>query len=109
MLVKIKGLCILQHGIITGLYRETLFNNFVHPDTAFVNVLCWGRYIAYAFTPDNKDVKTEMPKAGMAWQFIEYDQLEKYIAAESQARKSKKGLWSDSYRIAPWEFRKKKK
>lgn len=69
----------------------------------------WGRYIAYVFTPDNKDVGTEMLKAGMAWQFIEYDQSEKYRAAESQARKSKKGLWSDSHRIAPWEFRKKKK
>ena len=69
----------------------------------------WGRYIAYVFTPDNKDVGTEMLKAGMAWQFTEYDQSEKYRAAESQARKSKKGLWSDSHRIAPWEFRKKKK
>lgn len=69
----------------------------------------WGRYIAYVFTPDNKDVGTEMLTAGMAWQFIEYDQSEKYRAAESQARKSKKGLWSDSHRIAPWEFRKKKK
>lgn len=69
----------------------------------------WGRYIAYVFTPDNKDVGTEMLTAGMAWQFIEYDQSEKYRAAELQARKSKKGLWSDSHRIAPWEFRKKKK
>lgn len=69
----------------------------------------WGRYIAYVFTPENKDVGTEMLKAGMAWQFTEYDQSEKYRAAESQARKSKKGLWSDSHRIAPWEFRKKKK
>lgn len=69
----------------------------------------WGRYIAYVFTPDNKDVGTEMIKAGMAWQFIEYDQSEKYRAAELQARKSKKGLWSDSHRIAPWEFRKKEK
>lgn len=69
----------------------------------------WGRYIAYVFTPDNKDVGTEMIKAGMAWQFIEYDQSEKYRTAELQARKSKKGLWSDSHRIAPWEFRKKKK
>lgn len=69
----------------------------------------WGRYIAYVFTPDNKDVGTEMIKAGMAWQFIEYDQSEKYRAAELQARKSKKGLWSDSHRIAPWEFRQKKK
>lgn len=68
----------------------------------------WGRYIAYVSTPENKDVGTEMLKAGMAWQFIEYDKSEEYKKAELQAKKSKKGLWSDSYYIAPWEFRKKK-
>lgn len=67
----------------------------------------WGRYIAYVYTPDDRDVSLEMINAGMAWQFVEYDQSEKYRAAESQARKSKKGLWSDPHRIAPWEFRKK--
>lgn len=67
----------------------------------------WGRYIAYVFTPDNKDVGTEMLKAGMAWQFIEYDKSEEYKKAELQARKSKKGLWSDPHHVAPWEFRKK--
>lgn len=69
----------------------------------------WGRYIAYVYTPDNRDVSLEMINAGMAWQFVEYDQSEKYRAAESQARKSKKGLWSDPHRIAPWEFRNNKK
>lgn len=67
----------------------------------------WGRYIAYVFTPENKDVGTEMLKAGMAWQFIEYDKSEEYKKAELQARKSKKGLWSDPHHVAPWDFRKK--
>lgn len=69
----------------------------------------WGRYIAYVYTLDDRDVSLEMINAGMAWQFVEYDQSEKYRAAESQARKSKKGLWSDPHHIAPWEFRTKKK
>lgn len=69
----------------------------------------WGRYLAYVYTPDKKDVSLEMIKAGMAWHFIEYDDSEEYKKAELQARKSKKGLWSDPHHIAPWEFRKKKK
>ena len=68
----------------------------------------WGRYIAYVFTPENKDVGTEMLKAGMAWQFIEYDKSEEYKKAELHAKKSKKGLWSEPHHMAPWDFRKKK-
>ena len=45
----------------------------------------------------------------MAWQFIEYDNSEEYKKAEQQARKNKKGLWSDPHHIAPWEFRNNKK
>lgn len=33
----------------------------------------WGRYIAYVYTPDDRDVSLEMINAGMAWQFVEYD------------------------------------
>lgn len=67
----------------------------------------WGRYIAYVYTPDNKDVSLEMIKAGMAWHYTQYDSSVLYRDAESVARKSKKGLWSDPHCIAPWEFRKK--
>lgn len=67
----------------------------------------WGRYVAYVYTPDNKDVSLEMISAGMAWQFIEYDTSEKYRNAEQQARKKRIGIWSDPHCIAPWEFRKR--
>lgn len=69
----------------------------------------WGRYIAYVYTPDDRDVSLEMINSGMAWQFIEYDNSEEYKKAEQQARKNKKGLWSDPHHIAPWEFRNNKK
>lgn len=38
----------------------------------------WGRYIAYVYTLENKDVTLEMLNAGMAWHYTKYDQSEKY-------------------------------
>lgn len=68
----------------------------------------WGRYVAHAYTAENKDVALEMIKAGMAWQFIEYDTSEQYREAEQAARKKRVGLWSDPHCISPWDFRKNK-
>lgn len=67
----------------------------------------WGRYLAYAYTPDMKDVSLEMIKAGMAWHFVRYSNSEEYQEAENLARKNKIGLWSDSNPIEPWDFRRK--
>lgn len=65
----------------------------------------WGRYIAYVYTLENKDVALEMLNAGMAWHYTKYDQSEKYHNAEIKARNNKVGLWVDPRRIAPWDFR----
>lgn len=69
----------------------------------------WGRYIAYVYTPDGKDVSLLMIQAGMAWHFKKYDSNEKYSDAEISARKGGKGLWHNAVLIAPWDFRASKK
>lgn len=65
----------------------------------------WGRYIAYVYTLENKDVALEMLNAGMAWHYTKYDQSEKYHNAEIKARNNKVGLWVYPRRIVPWDFR----
>ena len=65
----------------------------------------WGRYIAYVYTLENKDVALEMLNAGMAWHYTKYDQSEKYHNAEIKTRNNKVGLWVYPRRIAPWDFR----
>lgn len=65
----------------------------------------WGRYIAYVYTLENKDVTLEMLNAGMAWHYTKYDQSEKYHNAEIKARNNKVGLWVYPRRIVPWDFR----
>ncbi len=67
----------------------------------------WGRYLAYVYTPENKDVSYEMLRAGMAWHFVKYDDSESYRQAETEARNDKVGLWADPQRVAPWDFRRR--
>lgn len=65
----------------------------------------WGRYIAYAFTPEGRDVSYLMIEAGMAWHFVKYDNTAVYELAEIDAKKAQRGLWVDKSPIAPWDFR----
>ena len=68
----------------------------------------YGRYLAYAYSPEGKDVSLLMIHEGMAWHFSKYDNNEVYEAAQAVAQKAKRGLWKDPSPIAPWEFRKNK-
>ena len=65
----------------------------------------WGRYIAYAYTPDGQDVSYLMIESGMAWHFLKYDNNSSYENAEKEACYARRGLWADSDPIAPWNYR----
>ena len=67
----------------------------------------WGRYAAKVYTPDGKDVALLMLQAGMAWHNVNYDKTAAYKAAQENARRAGKGLWSDARPVAPWDYRKK--
>lgn len=69
----------------------------------------YGRYIAYVYSPEGKDVSLLMLHEGMAWHFIKYDNNKVYSEAENVARKAKRGLWTDPSPIAPWDFRAQSK
>ena len=61
---------------------------------------------------DGLDVNLEQVRAGMAWWYVQYQnekkvvQREAYRLAEQDARREKRGLWSDSKAIAPWDYRR---
>ena len=69
----------------------------------------YGRYIAYVYSPEGKDVSLLMLHEGMAWHFTKYDSNKVYSDAEGIARKAKRGLWSDPNPVAPWDFRAQNK
>jgi endonuclease YncB( thermonuclease family) len=47
-------------------------------------------------------------ETGMAWVYRQYSSNPKLLAAEERARAEKRGLWSDTNPVPPWEFRKRK-
>lgn len=66
----------------------------------------WKRSIGKVSTPEIQDVGIEMIKAGLAWQYRDYNKDESYAEAERLARESKKGLWIYKNPIRPQDFRK---
>ncbi|MBX3266434.1 MAG: thermonuclease family protein [Acidobacteria bacterium] len=70
----------------------------------------YGRRVAKVIV-NGVDANLEQIKAGLAWHFKRYadeqpakDQRE-YAAAEIEARKAKRGIWSIASPVAPWDFR----
>ena len=55
---------------------------------------------------DGKDVGLAMLEAGMAWHYTKYDQSKKYADGEKSARAARRGLWTDTNAIPPWDWRK---
>ena len=68
-----------------------------------------GRSMVRAYTPKGKDVSAEMLKSGLVWHLKNYDNSVIYSQLENEARKIRKGLWSEVNPISPWDFRKTSK
>lgn len=70
----------------------------------------YGRYVGKVLV-DGQDVNVEQVRRGLAWFYRQYEQelsnsdRQSYDRAESEAIKSRKGLWVDKRPVAPWDFR----
>ena len=53
------------------------------------------------------DMNWQMIKDGYAWDYDRYFCGSSYRKAEQQAHDAKRGLWSDSDPIPPWEYRRR--
>lgn len=54
----------------------------------------------------NRNLNTNLLKAGLAWHYTTYDKNKKWAKLENRARISRKGLWADDNPISPWNYRK---
>lgn len=54
---------------------------------------------------EQTDVNLAQIKAGMAWAYRKYLKDPDYLDAETKAKNERRGLWSQSNAIPPWEFR----
>ncbi|WOB11192.1 thermonuclease family protein [Piscinibacter gummiphilus] len=53
------------------------------------------------------DLNLEQVRRGMAWVYLRYNRDRLYRLAEEEARKERRGLWSEPVPVPPWEFRKR--
>ena len=106
--IRIYGIDAPEKKQAFGNKSKECLSSYIFGKTVTVDVQSqdsWGRYIAYVYTPDGRDVSLLMLQEGMAWHFVKYDNTSRYSSAEIDARRLKKGLWSDKYPVAPWDFR----
>lgn len=69
----------------------------------------YNRLIAEVILPTGENHNKLLVENGFAWHNTKFSSDESYHSLEQEARKSKKGLWTDKNPVAPWEFRKLKR
>jgi micrococcal nuclease len=66
----------------------------------------YGRTVAKVYLPDGASLGERLVQAGMAWWFRRYaPDSHRLERLENEARKSRRGLWSDRNPVAPWDYR----
>jgi micrococcal nuclease len=71
----------------------------------------YGRTVAFVRV-ENITVNEELIKEGLGWVYVRYCKLPlcaEWQNLEDAAHAEKRGLWSDSNHIPPWEFRRQKR
>jgi endonuclease YncB( thermonuclease family) len=66
----------------------------------------YGRVVAEIYKGETW-INLELVKRGMAWVYLQYSRDPMLLAAESEARRARTGLWRDREPVAPWEWRKR--
>lgn len=64
------------------------------------------RLIAEIINEHGINVNQELVRAGLAWHFKRYSNDSVYARLETEARKSRVGLWQDENPVPPWKWRK---
>lgn len=67
----------------------------------------YGRTVADVILPGGNSLNAEILKAGLAWWYRDYSKDNRLGVIESEARKARLGLWSESKPIPPWVFRRR--
>ena len=92
-----------QQALAAAVYRKTVVLDWHKRDR-------YGRLVAKVLLAD-RDVGLDLVAIGFAWHYKAYEQEQtpadraRYAAAESEARKSSAGLWSEPNPVPPWAFR----
>ena len=65
----------------------------------------YGRTVGEVILPDGRSLNRELVRAGYAWWYRKYSKDTSLETLESDARTTRRGLWSDPNPVAPWDWR----
>jgi len=68
----------------------------------------YGREVGRGFCSGHF-INAEMVLEGFAWRYPQWDKAGEFATAQADARRHRRGLWSDRNPVPPWEFRKAKR
>jgi micrococcal nuclease len=72
-----------------------------------IKVEKYKRVVGRVTLPDGTDLSEELVRMGFAWWYQKYAPSEvKLGQLQDEARKAKRGLWSDPHAVPPWTFRR---
>ena len=64
------------------------------------------RLVVEVILPDGRSLNHEIVRSGLAWWYRRYAPADKTLERlENEARRARRGLWSDRSPVAPWEWR----
>jgi len=65
------------------------------------------RTLGEILMPDGRNLGHDLLRAGLAWWYVQFATNEHSLAdLEPEARAARRGLWSESGAVPPWEWRK---
>jgi endonuclease YncB( thermonuclease family) len=95
-----------------GQRAKQKLSEICYDKSASINVISMDRYGRTVGDIDCAGINANeaMVESGLAWVYRKYDKgYEHLYAIEEEARNARRGLWTDSNPIAPWEWRKPKR
>lgn len=66
----------------------------------------YNRLIANISTPKYPDISLVMVRLGAAWVYRQFSRDPNFLDVEDSAKARRKGLWSESRPVPPWDYRR---
>ena len=105
--VRLDGIDAPEKGQDFGNVAKDFLGDLIHEKTVRVEVRERDRYQRHLADVYLDDIwlNIELARNGLAWHYTKYNKDERLADAETEAKESKRGLWSRSDYIAPWDYR----
>lgn len=68
----------------------------------------YDRWVAEVILPDGRSLGEELVREGLAWWYRAYSRSKRLRVLEEEARRARRGLWSEPDPIPPWTWRQRR-